>query len=51
MPFCPARAVPTVGHGVLCLSQCIRYPWTHDVPTAFPQVTGGHRVRRRRAGA
>ncbi|WP_318209267.1 DUF6193 family natural product biosynthesis protein [Streptomyces sp. SJL17-1] len=37
---------PMVGHGVLYLSRCARYPWTHDVPTAFPQVAGGYRVRR-----
>lgn len=29
---------PMVGHGVLYLSRCTQYPWTHDVPTAFPQV-------------
>ncbi|WP_329619859.1 DUF6193 family natural product biosynthesis protein [Streptomyces sp. NBC_01255] len=37
---------PMVGHGVLYLSRCTQYPWTHDVPTAFPQVAGGYRVRR-----
>jgi hypothetical protein len=37
---------PMAGHGVLYLSRCTRYPWTHDVPTAFPQVAGGYRVRR-----
>lgn len=37
---------PMIGHGVLYLSRCTQYPWTHDVPTAFPQVAGGYRVRR-----
>ncbi|MFF3685279.1 DUF6193 family natural product biosynthesis protein [Streptomyces sp. NPDC002187] len=37
---------PMVSHGVLYLSRCTRYPWTHDVGTAFPQVSGGYRVRR-----
>lgn len=37
---------PMVSHGVLYLSRCIKYPWTHDVGTAFPQVAGGYRVRR-----
>ncbi|OKK16832.1 hypothetical protein AMK16_24375 [Streptomyces sp. CB00455] len=37
---------PAVSHGVLYLSRCTRYPWTHDVGTAFPQTSGGYRVRR-----
>jgi hypothetical protein len=37
---------PMVSHGVLYLSRCTRYPWTHDVGTAFPQAAGGYRVRR-----
>ncbi|MEV4973693.1 DUF6193 family natural product biosynthesis protein [Streptomyces scopuliridis] len=37
---------PMVSHGVLYLSRCTRYPWTHDVGTAFPQAVGGYRVRR-----
>ncbi|MEU1893135.1 DUF6193 family natural product biosynthesis protein [Streptomyces pristinaespiralis] len=37
---------PMVSHGVLYLSRCTKYPWTHDVGTAFPQTAGGYRVRR-----
>ncbi|WP_328396860.1 DUF6193 family natural product biosynthesis protein [Streptomyces sp. NBC_00390] len=37
---------PMVSHGVLYLSRCTKYPWTHDVGTAFPQASGGYRVRR-----
>ncbi|MFI1449525.1 DUF6193 family natural product biosynthesis protein [Streptomyces virginiae] len=37
---------PAVSHGVLYLSRCIRYPWTRDIGTAFPQAAGGYRVRR-----
>nr|WP_323180875.1 DUF6193 family natural product biosynthesis protein [Streptomyces sp. NBC_01142] len=37
---------PMVSHGVLYLSRCTKYPWTHDVGTAFPEVAGGYRVLR-----
>ncbi|ALC21053.1 DUF6193 family natural product biosynthesis protein [Streptomyces pristinaespiralis] len=37
---------PMVSHGILYLSRCTQYPWTHDVATAFPQAAGGYRVRR-----
>ncbi|MBT2482743.1 hypothetical protein J7E94_32125 [Streptomyces sp. ISL-94] len=37
---------PAISHGVLYLSRCTQYPWTHDVGTAFPQASGGYRVRR-----
>ncbi|MFI8392110.1 DUF6193 family natural product biosynthesis protein [Streptomyces sp. NPDC085540] len=37
---------PAVSHGVLYLSRCIQFPWTRDIGTAFPQVSGGYRVRR-----
>ncbi|MDJ0381416.1 DUF6193 family natural product biosynthesis protein [Streptomyces sp. G-G2] len=37
---------PMVSHGILYLSRCTRYPWTHDVGTMFPQAAGGYRVRR-----
>jgi hypothetical protein len=28
---------PMVSHGILYLSRCTQYPWTHDVATAFPK--------------
>ncbi|MFJ6485830.1 DUF6193 family natural product biosynthesis protein [Streptomyces sp. NPDC091682] len=37
---------PAVSHGVLYLSRCIQFPWTRDIGTAFPQASGGYRVRR-----
>ncbi|WP_328866441.1 DUF6193 family natural product biosynthesis protein [Streptomyces sp. NBC_00341] len=40
------KLFPMVSHGVLHLSRCIKYPWTHDIGTAFPQAVGGYRVRR-----
>ncbi|MER5358632.1 DUF6193 family natural product biosynthesis protein [Streptomyces sp. NPDC002785] len=41
---------PTVSHGALYLSRCIRYPRPHDVGTLFPRGGGGFMVIRQSDG-
>ncbi|MEU9065102.1 DUF6193 family natural product biosynthesis protein [Streptomyces sp. NPDC048430] len=42
---------PTVSHGALYLSRCIRYPRPHDVGSLFPRAGGGFMVVRQSDGA
>ncbi|MCY1652394.1 MULTISPECIES: DUF6193 family natural product biosynthesis protein [Streptomyces] len=41
---------PTVSHGALYLSRCIRYPRPHDVGSLFPRAGGGFMVVRQSDG-
>ncbi|KQX37178.1 hypothetical protein ASD97_08980 [Streptomyces sp. Root63] len=41
---------PTVSHGALYLSRCIRHPRPHDVGSLFPRAGGGFMVVRQSDG-